>query len=55
MFILRFSIVLLLQILDEAAVQNVFMKSLENYINWSRYLAILPVWNKYVGIHLNVL
>ncbi|XP_027148631.1 callose synthase 9 [Coffea eugenioides] len=32
-------------ILDEAAVQNVFMKSLENYINWSRYLAILPVWN----------
>ncbi|KAL3519146.1 hypothetical protein ACH5RR_021735, partial [Cinchona calisaya] len=32
-------------ILDEAAVQNVFLKSLENYINWSRYLAILPVWN----------
>ncbi|CAI9106685.1 OLC1v1005889C1 [Oldenlandia corymbosa var. corymbosa] len=32
-------------ILDEAAVHCVFLKSLENYINWSKYLAILPVWS----------
>ncbi|XP_028759782.1 callose synthase 9 [Neltuma alba] len=31
--------------LDEAAVQNVFVKSLENYINWCSYLAIQPVWS----------
>ncbi|KAF5748795.1 callose synthase 9 [Tripterygium wilfordii] len=31
--------------LDEAAVQNVFLKSLENYINWCSYLCIQPVWS----------
>lgn len=31
--------------LDEAAVQNVFEKSLENYISWCNYLAIQPVWS----------
>ncbi|KAK4266518.1 hypothetical protein QN277_027422 [Acacia crassicarpa] len=31
--------------LDEAAVQNVFVKSLENYLNWCNYLAIQPVWS----------
>ncbi|GFP79993.1 callose synthase 9 [Phtheirospermum japonicum] len=33
------------QILDEAAVQRVFLKSLDNYINWCKYLGILPVWS----------
>ncbi|XP_038724507.1 callose synthase 9 [Tripterygium wilfordii] len=32
-------------ILDEAAVQSVFLKSLENYINWCSYLCIQPVWS----------
>ncbi|KMT14381.1 hypothetical protein BVRB_4g071610 [Beta vulgaris subsp. vulgaris] len=32
-------------ILDEAAVQRVFMKSLENYIKWCNYLVLLPVWS----------
>ncbi|XP_057776741.1 callose synthase 9 [Salvia miltiorrhiza] len=32
-------------ILDEAAVQKVFLKSLENYIKWCNYLGILPVWS----------
>ncbi|KAL8505877.1 hypothetical protein ACS0TY_016920 [Phlomoides rotata] len=32
-------------ILDEAAVQKVFLKSLDNYIKWCNYLAILPVWS----------
>uniref|UniRef100_A0A2P2MBM2 1,3-beta-glucan synthase component FKS1-like domain-containing protein n=1 Tax=Rhizophora mucronata TaxID=61149 RepID=A0A2P2MBM2_RHIMU len=31
--------------LDEAAVQKVFLKSLENYINWCSYLCIQPVWS----------
>ncbi|KAI4307526.1 hypothetical protein L6164_030703 [Bauhinia variegata] len=31
--------------LDEAAVQKVFLKSLENYINWCNYLYIQPVWS----------
>ncbi|KDP44403.1 hypothetical protein JCGZ_19418 [Jatropha curcas] len=31
--------------LDEAAVQRVFMKSLENYIKWCNYLHIQPVWS----------
>ncbi|CAL1390847.1 unnamed protein product [Linum trigynum] len=31
--------------LDEAAVQNVFMKSLGNYISWCSYLCIQPVWS----------
>ncbi|XP_062083872.1 callose synthase 9 [Humulus lupulus] len=31
--------------LDEAAVQNVFLKSLDNYIKWCNYLNIQPVWN----------
>ncbi|KAH6814902.1 glucan synthase-like 10 [Perilla frutescens var. frutescens] len=32
-------------ILDEAAVQKVFLKSLDNYIKWCNYLGILPVWS----------
>ncbi|KAJ4834525.1 Callose synthase 9 [Turnera subulata] len=31
--------------LDEAAVQNVFIKSLDNYIKWCSYLCIQPVWS----------
>ncbi|KAL9661420.1 hypothetical protein QQ045_026244 [Rhodiola kirilowii] len=31
--------------LDEAAVQNVFSKSLDNYIKWCDYLCIQPVWS----------
>ncbi|KAH9789381.1 callose synthase 9 [Citrus sinensis] len=31
--------------LDEAAVQRVFMKSLDNYIKWCDYLCIQPVWS----------
>ncbi|KAJ4724122.1 Callose synthase-like protein [Melia azedarach] len=31
--------------LDEAAVQGVFLKSLENYIKWCNYLCIQPVWS----------
>ncbi|XWS71098.1 hypothetical protein CRYUN_Cryun03dG0108600 [Craigia yunnanensis] len=31
--------------LDEAAVQKVFLKSLENYIKWCNYLCIQPVWS----------
>uniref|UniRef100_A0A1D1Z005 1,3-beta-glucan synthase n=1 Tax=Anthurium amnicola TaxID=1678845 RepID=A0A1D1Z005_9ARAE len=31
--------------LDEGAVQNVFMKSLDNYIKWCNYLPLQPVWN----------
>lgn len=31
--------------LDEAAVQRVFMKSLENYTKWCNYLNIQPVWS----------
>ncbi|XP_027367139.1 callose synthase 9 isoform X2 [Abrus precatorius] len=31
--------------LDEAAVQKIFLKSLENYINWCHYLCIQPVWS----------
>ncbi|KAK8506312.1 hypothetical protein V6N13_016471 [Hibiscus sabdariffa] len=31
--------------LDEAAVQKVFMKSLDNYIKWCNYLCIQPVWS----------
>ncbi|RVW48615.1 Callose synthase 9 [Vitis vinifera] len=32
------------KILDEAAVRNVFMKSLGNYINWCTYLCIQPAF-----------
>ncbi|KAG6419846.1 hypothetical protein SASPL_116358 [Salvia splendens] len=32
-------------ILDEAAAQRVFLKSLDNYIKWCNYLGILPVWS----------
>lgn len=32
-------------ILDEAAVQRLFLKSLDNYIKWCDYLGILPVWS----------
>ncbi|BFG33465.1 hypothetical protein CerSpe_197390 [Prunus speciosa] len=31
--------------LDEAAVRNVFLKSLENYIKWCDYLCIQPIWS----------
>ena len=31
--------------LDEVAVQNVFWKSLKNYIKWCNYLCIQPVWS----------
>ncbi|KAL6957841.1 hypothetical protein U1Q18_047374 [Sarracenia purpurea var. burkii] len=31
--------------LDEAAVQKVFVKSLDNYIKWCYYLGIQPVWS----------
>lgn len=31
--------------LDAAAVQKVFLKSLENYIKWCNYLCIQPVWS----------
>ncbi|KAH1140700.1 hypothetical protein AAZX31_10G279900 [Glycine max] len=31
--------------LDEAAVQAIFLKSLQNYINWCDYLGIQPVWS----------
>lgn len=44
--IMIFSLVLL-QILDEAAVQKVFLKSLDNYIKWCNYLCIQPVWSRY--------
>ncbi|KAH9316295.1 hypothetical protein KI387_024922, partial [Taxus chinensis] len=30
---------------DEAAIQEVFGKSLDNYIKWCNYLGIHPVWN----------
>lgn len=44
--ILRFFSVLL-QKLDEAAVEGVFKKSLENYIKWCEYLCIQPVWSRF--------
>ncbi|KAG5227574.1 callose synthase [Salix suchowensis] len=31
--------------LDEASVQKVFLKSLDNYIKWCSYLCIQPVWS----------
>ncbi|GAB2277918.1 Callose synthase 9 [Dionaea muscipula] len=31
--------------LDEAAVQKVFLKSLENYVKWCNYLDLQPVWS----------
>ncbi|XP_010257473.1 PREDICTED: callose synthase 9 [Nelumbo nucifera] len=31
--------------IDEAAVQRVFLKSLDNYIKWCNYLCIQPVWS----------
>lgn len=31
--------------LDEAAVQKVFLKSLDNYIKWCNYLVLQPVWS----------
>lgn len=33
--------------LDEAAVQSVFLKSLDNYVKWCSYLVLQPVWRKY--------
>ncbi|EPS65016.1 hypothetical protein M569_09763, partial [Genlisea aurea] len=32
-------------ILDEAAVQKVFLKSLDNYIKWCNYLGTGPMWS----------
>jgi len=43
-----------LQKLDEAAVQGVFLKSLDNYIKWCNYLVLQPVWSKYESIVLNL-
>ncbi|KAJ8760129.1 hypothetical protein K2173_010985 [Erythroxylum novogranatense] len=31
--------------LDEAAVQKIFMKSLDNYVKWCNYLCIQPIWS----------
>ncbi|KAF5822901.1 putative 1,3-beta-glucan synthase [Helianthus annuus] len=31
--------------LDETAVENVFLKSLDNYIKWCNYLGIPPMWS----------
>ncbi|XP_049931927.1 callose synthase 9 isoform X1 [Nymphaea colorata] len=31
--------------LDEAAIDKVFTKSLQNYMNWCNYLGIHPAWN----------
>ncbi|KAJ0019989.1 hypothetical protein Pint_31314 [Pistacia integerrima] len=36
--------------LDEAAVQKVFLKSLDNYINWCSYLNIQPVWSSFDAV-----
>ncbi|CAJ1977780.1 unnamed protein product [Sphenostylis stenocarpa] len=36
--------------LDEAAVQAVFLKCLQNYINWCNYLRIQPVWSSLEAI-----
>ncbi|KAJ0623738.1 putative 1,3-beta-glucan synthase [Helianthus annuus] len=33
------------QKLDETAVENVFLKSLDNYIKWCNYLGIPPMWS----------
>ena len=44
----------MLQKLDEAAVQVVFLKSLDNYIKWCNYLVIQPVWSKYESLVLNL-
>ncbi|MED6111743.1 Callose synthase 9, partial [Stylosanthes scabra] len=37
--------------LDEAAVQQVFLKSLENYIKWCNYLCIQPVWSSLEAVN----
>lgn len=42
-----FVLLMFYQKLDEAAVQSVFLKTLENYIKWCNYLVLLPVWSKY--------
>ncbi|KAJ4886039.1 Callose synthase 9 [Raphanus sativus] len=36
--------------LDDAAVSNVFLKSLDNYIKWCDYLCIRPAWNNLEAI-----
>ncbi|KAM3740911.1 hypothetical protein ACB098_08G135300 [Castanea mollissima] len=38
-------------ILDEAAVQEVFLKSLDNYIKWCNYLCIQPVWSSLEAVN----
>ncbi|XP_065627232.1 callose synthase 9 [Quercus suber] len=38
-------------ILDEAAVQVVFLKSLDNYIKWCNYLCIQPVWSSLEAVN----
>lgn len=39
------------QKLDERAVREVFLKVLDNYIKWCRYLRIRLVWNRYFLQH----
>lgn len=38
-------------ILDEAAAQKVFLKSLDNYIKWCNYLGIQPVWSNLEAVN----
>ncbi|PNY01186.1 callose synthase 9-like protein [Trifolium pratense] len=33
------------------ALEKVFLKSLENYINWSNYLCIQPVWSSFEAVN----
>ncbi|PNX94599.1 callose synthase 9-like protein [Trifolium pratense] len=37
--------------LNEAASEKVFLKSLENYINWCNYLCIQPVWSSLEAVN----
>ncbi|KAL4289406.1 hypothetical protein AHAS_Ahas19G0383000 [Arachis hypogaea] len=37
--------------LDEAAVRQVFLKSLDNYIKWCDYLCIQPVWSNLEAVN----
>ena len=34
--------------LDEAPIQEVFLKSMDNYITWCKYLRRRPVWIRYM-------
>ncbi|WJX21764.1 Callose synthase 9 [Trifolium repens] len=37
--------------LNEEALEKVFLKSLENYINWCNYLCIQPVWSSLEAVN----